>query len=247
MVTTPAVRRQRDSNAWFGSLRASEGRAAARNVHANRLGKRRMPNHNHHAVDRDWDVHAASYNEQIDGLEPELRKATMALLASARIGPGMRVLDVACGPGHTTAAATEAGADALGIDASAQMIRHASTRFPHSRFEVGDMMRPPAGPWDAIVCRLGGHHADQRWIAAAAAALRSGGRLAIAETDAIDEAARAKNMKPPQEWARIMQAAGLLDVRMLKPMQTSTASPPARGMLGQPVAMPTSPPKAPCT
>lgn len=172
--------------------------------------------HKHHAADRDWDANAESYNEQIDALEPELHKATNALLAAAKIAPGMRVLDVACGPGHTTAAATNAGADALGIDSSAQMIRHASSRFPKSRFQIGDMRSPPAGPWDAVLCRLGGHHVEARWMRAVEAVLRPGGRLAIAETDAVDEAARAKNMKSPQEWARLVEEAGFVDVHVVK-------------------------------
>jgi SAM-dependent methyltransferase len=145
-------------------------------------------------------------------MEPELSKATQAMLEAAHIGPGMKVLDVACGPGHTTAAATAAGAQATGIDSSPEMIRHAAAQFPNSKFHVGDMLEPPLGPWGAILCRLGGHHADPQWISAAAKELAPGGRVAIAETDAIDDEARSKNMRSPDEWIRIMKDAGLVHV-----------------------------------
>jgi ubiquinone/menaquinone biosynthesis C-methylase UbiE len=39
--------------------------------------------------------------------------------------PGERVLDLGCGTGHLTARIAEAGADVVGIDASAEMVEQA--------------------------------------------------------------------------------------------------------------------------
>ncbi|MEK6257412.1 MAG: class I SAM-dependent methyltransferase [Planctomycetota bacterium] len=54
------------------------------------------------------------------------------------IGSGRKVLDIGCGPGHTTAHLTSLGLNATGVDLSPKMIEIASRTFPQSRFEVGD-------------------------------------------------------------------------------------------------------------
>jgi SAM-dependent methyltransferase len=59
------------------------------------------------------------------------------------VRPGMRVLDVGCGPGSITADLAEAvgpEGDVLGIDASAEVVRRAATRTTTARFAVGDVM-----------------------------------------------------------------------------------------------------------
>ena len=48
------------------------------------------------------------------------------------------VLDLGCGPGHTTAHLTSLGLKATGVDLSPGMIEIAERKFPQSRFEVGD-------------------------------------------------------------------------------------------------------------
>ena len=53
------------------------------------------------------------------------------LLASVR--PGMRVLDVGCGPGTLTAAAAERGAVVTGVDLADGMLAEARRRHPHAR------------------------------------------------------------------------------------------------------------------
>ncbi len=168
-----------------------------------------------HGDQGDWEVRAAEYAEMADRLEPELGKATKLMLQAAGIRPGIQLLDLACGPGHATAAAHKAGAAAWGLDASPAMINIASTRFPGPTFVQGDMRTPPSGPWDAVTCRMGGHHADSAWIAASFAVLKPGGRLAIVETDAVDEEARAKGMLSPAEWVRLFEAAGFVEVRVM--------------------------------
>lgn len=168
----------------------------------------------HHGAGSDSDVWAKQHAEVGELREPELSKATKALLEAARVKPGNRVLDVACGAGHTAAAATDAGADATGMDLSPAMIRIARDRFPDTRFVEGDMRSPPAGPWDAIVCRLGAHHADASWFSAGWAVLAPGGRLAIAERDATDDDDRAKEMKTLAEWTLLLEKAGFDEIQV---------------------------------
>jgi SAM-dependent methyltransferase len=57
---------------------------------------------------------------------------------AAIVGPQRPVLDLGCGPGHTTAHLTSLGLAAVGIDLSPRMTGAATTTFPQSRFEVGD-------------------------------------------------------------------------------------------------------------
>lgn len=57
---------------------------------------------------------------------------------AASVDEGRPVLDLGCGPGHTTAHLTSLGLLATGVDLSPRMIEIASRTFPQSRFEVGD-------------------------------------------------------------------------------------------------------------
>ncbi len=141
-------------------------------------------------------------------VEPELRKATDAMLDTVQAGPGARLLDLACGPGHTTAAAQLRGASALGLDITPAMVAAARSRFPDSHFEVGDMLAPPPGPWDAITCRFGAHHADAAWFQAAWRVLKPGGRIAIAELGPTNDESRENGMQEPSAWVRLLQDAG---------------------------------------
>lgn len=59
------------------------------------------------------------------------------------IGRERPVLDLGCGPGHTTAHLTSLGLNATGVDLSPKMIEIASRTFPQSRFEVGDFFALP--------------------------------------------------------------------------------------------------------
>ena len=105
------------------------------------------------------------------------------LLDAARVGPGMRVLDLACGPGFVAAAAAERGALAVGLDFSSAMIASARTRHPGIRFEESDAEALPfaAGSFDAVVANFGIHHVSQpiRALREAHRVLRPGGRVAF--------------------------------------------------------------------
>lgn len=160
-----------------------------------------------HSVEA-WQVRAAQYDRMSEVIEPEMRRATEAMLDAVGAGPRTRLLDLACGPGHTTAAAQARGSDVLGVDVTPGMIEAARRRFPACRFAVGDMLDPPPGPWDAVTCRLGAHHVDDAWAKAVWRVLVPGGRLAVAEWAPTDEASRAKGMRAPETWVRLLESAG---------------------------------------
>jgi ubiquinone/menaquinone biosynthesis C-methylase UbiE len=141
-----------------------------------------------------------------------MRYVTEAMLDAVRAGHGTRLLDLACGPGHVTAAAQTRGVEVLGIDVTPAMVEAARRRFPDSRFTVADMLDPPRGPWDAITCRLGAHHVDNSWIEAAWHVLAPGGCVAIAELGATDSTSQDNGMRPPSEWARLLKDAGFEDI-----------------------------------
>lgn len=162
-----------------------------------------------------WEAMAGSYAVKADRLEPELRVVTEAMLNAAHAGVGLRLLDLGCGPGHSTAAAAARGAHALGIDTSSAMIDLAKRRHPGARFLVGNMVDPPSGPWDAVVCRFAAHHADPSWVDATYRVLREGGRLAIAEVVPPGHAphAHAEGKVGPASWRERFERAGFDDVR----------------------------------
>jgi SAM-dependent methyltransferase len=172
-----------------------------------------------------WEGRAAAYAAESDAFQRRSGpQVDAALLDAAQVGPGMRVLDIACGAGHTTAAAAARGADALGVDRSPSMVAAARERHPGVRFAVGDMLRPPAGPWDAIVCRFGAHHAGAEWLAAARHALRPGGRLALAEPRQAPHGDM-PGKRDAAGWVAALRAAGFEDVEA----STVDVAPPAPG------------------
>ncbi|MBW3582053.1 MAG: class I SAM-dependent methyltransferase [Euryarchaeota archaeon] len=168
--------------------------------------------HKGHPGHRDWDDETTWAKERL--LEPALVPVTEALLDAVRIRPGERLLDLACGLGQTAAAATARGADALGIDLSRNRTAAARERFPGTRFEAADASTPPAGPWDAVVCRFGAHHLPEGWAQAIHAVLASGGRLAIAEWPPKDERDEQNGMRPAGHWQTKLGETGYQEVRV---------------------------------
>lgn len=111
------------------------------------------------------------------GFVHQLGAGVVELLAPQ---PGERVLDVGCGTGHLTQKIADAGAQVVGVDASAAMIAEARRNFPELRFEVADAtaMRFDE-PFDAIFSNAALHWVKppEAAIERMAAALKPGGRL----------------------------------------------------------------------
>jgi ubiquinone/menaquinone biosynthesis C-methylase UbiE len=105
------------------------------------------------------------------------------LLTAARVEAGMRVLDLACGPGLVAGRAAERGAHPIGLDFSAAMIALARADHSDSHFAVGDAEALPFtdGSFDAVVANFGIHHVPDpvQALAEARRVLRVGGRVAF--------------------------------------------------------------------
>lgn len=121
-----------------------------------------------------------AYDDAFAGLTPQ---AAGPLLDAAGVRAGIRVLDIAAGPGYVTAAASERGAEAVGIDFSAAMIARARSRRPGLDLRVGDAEALPVedASFDAVVMNFGLLHLarPERALAEAFRVLRPGGRCAF--------------------------------------------------------------------
>lgn len=124
---------------------------------------------------------ATAYHEGFGDLT---RQSVEPLLDAARVGPGTRLVDVACGPGYVTAAATERGAEAIGIDFSPAQVAMAKLLNPGIDVREGDAMALPIsdGSADAVVSGFGMPHFPdpETFLHESSRVLRPGGRVAFA-------------------------------------------------------------------
>ena len=131
--------------------------------------------------------HAEAYQQRLESImaNGEARGRTRVIeLAEAR--PGMRILDLACGPGNLSrrlAALVGPDGEVVGVDLSRGMIELARRAdIPHARFEVMDIERLDFAyaTFDAAVCGHGLQFVPdlQRALSEACRVLRSPGRLA---------------------------------------------------------------------
>lgn len=140
--------------------------------------------------DRIAPIYDAMNTVMTAGLDAHWRRAAVA---AAEVGPGMRVLDVACGSGalaRELARAAGPGGEVLGIDLSRAMLQRARRRPPHRgaapiRYELGDALALPASDatYDAATVAFGlrnvvdyaGCLAEMRRV------VRPGGRVVVLE------------------------------------------------------------------
>jgi SAM-dependent methyltransferase len=91
---------------------------------------------------RGWTERAGTY----DALMARVTAVAIEpLLDAAAVGPGMRVLDVGCGPGALAAAAGARGAQVIGVDLAEGMLAEAARRHPEIEFARADAEALPFG------------------------------------------------------------------------------------------------------
>lgn len=147
------------------------------------------------------------------------------VVAALGLGPGDRVLDVACGTGAVALRAAQTGADVVGIDISADQLAKARESAADGgleiRFEEGDCQELPYADaeFDAVASTFGAVFAfdHERTAAELARVCRGGGRLALtawSEDDWSDVNVRAGRTYPeganPHDWAEEEHVRALL-------------------------------------
>lgn len=117
------------------------------------------------AVRQAWDRSASGWNRQTPVIHPWLMAPTARLLDAARIGPGMRVLDIAAGAGDQTldiARRVGPDGDVLATDISPAILqfaagnaRQAGLAQVRTRVADAEDLALDESGFDAAVCRLG--------------------------------------------------------------------------------------------
>lgn len=135
------------------------------------------------------------------------------LLDALRVGPGDRVLDVACGDGATLRLLRERGAQAVGVDLEPRARGRSAVADAHA-------LPLPGGSRDVVLveCALSTFADPGRALAEARRVLVPGGRLGMTDVvldreqaDPVVVAAvdRLTTARPLEGWVRLLQEAGL--------------------------------------
>ena len=129
-------------------------------------------------VDRGWGhavVDFATLSEPVNVRE------YVSMHEHLRIGPGDRLLDIACGSGLAVELAQLRGAIGAGIDASERLIAVARDRSPDADLRIGDMHALPwdDGTFDVVTSFRGIWGTTPDALAEAFRVLKPGGRLGI--------------------------------------------------------------------
>jgi SAM-dependent methyltransferase len=123
---------------------------------------------------------AKDYAERAASITARLNAPMLEALGA---GPGVRWLDVACGPGMLTGAAAGLGCAVTGLDYAEPMVCQARESFPTLSFQVGDGEALPFADqqFDAVSCSFGILHFShpEQAIAEANRVLVPGGRYAF--------------------------------------------------------------------
>ena len=125
-----------------------------------------------------WEKLPRRYHDAFASLTTQ---AIGPLLQAVDMRSGMRLLDVATGPGYVAAAAAQNGANVVGVDFSCAMLAEASRRNPGVEFREGDAedLALPDASFDAVVMNFGLLHLGrpERALAEAHRVLRPGGKI----------------------------------------------------------------------
>jgi ubiquinone/menaquinone biosynthesis C-methylase UbiE len=195
--------------------------------------------------------HAASVGQQFDRQVAHYladsamadRTVLQAVLAVAPVRPGQRVLDVACGAGFLLHAYRAAGAEVVGVDVSAAMLREAHQTLgpsaPPGNLVLADAARLPfaAAVFDVVTCKLAFHYFPHpmQVVAEMARVCRPEGLITVIDRVASEdpvlyaahnrlEKVRTPNkirVYPGSELAGLLERSGLTIVRrdlLVQPM-----------------------------
>lgn len=127
-----------------------------------------------------WESLPEQYHQAFVELTSQMIDPLLRAVGAKR---GVKVIDIASGPGHVAAAAAKRGAIVLGVDFSAAMVAHAQRLHPGVEFREGNAEQLPLGNglFDAAVMNFGILHLGRPQLALAEAyrVLRVGGRFAF--------------------------------------------------------------------
>jgi SAM-dependent methyltransferase len=156
-----------------------------------------------------WERAAEFYGSAFGGLTAQ---TAGPLLDAVGTTAGMRLLDVASGPGFIAGAAADRGATVTGLDFSSAMVAEARVRHTGIAFREGDAEALPfdAATFDAVVMNFGLLHLARPEAALAEAhrVLRAGGRYAFTVWAAPDRAVGFGLV------LRAIQEVGRLDIQL---------------------------------
>ena len=144
------------------------------------------------------DIHIGRYSTGDETVADASGKMTRYLLERAEIGPGDRVLDIACGFGGTLRTLARMGCQVKGIDISENCVEHAREAGAEAglsdRIEVavGDFHNIDSAPdtWDCVICQESIIHSPDRpaVFAEVYRVLRPGGVFAFSDIVTGEEA-----------------------------------------------------------
>jgi SAM-dependent methyltransferase len=132
------------------------------------------------SLERDgYHAQAATYGDRTGRLT---RQAIAPMLQAVAAAPGMRLLELCCGPGYGAGEAAARGLDAIGIDIAPGMVAEARRGFPGVSFQEGDAEALPFADrsFQAVICPFGLLHLPEpdRAIGEVFRILKPGGRFA---------------------------------------------------------------------
>jgi ubiquinone/menaquinone biosynthesis C-methylase UbiE len=136
-----------------------------------------------------WDAKAPGYDDFLGQITARL---VDRLLDAVAARGGVRLLDVATGPGYAAAQAAERGGSVVGIDIAEEMVALASRLHPALDFRVAnaEALPFPDDSFDAVVGNFAMLHLARPELAVAefARVLAPGGRVALTVWDTPERA-----------------------------------------------------------